>query len=335
MNTLESLLAPTSTIPPCGDDLIYDADFQALENAAQGRPEQQFGETVIAAEPPDWRDVEKKALALLTRTKDLRITALLTRAWTSLRDIEGAADGLELIADLIEAYWPSLHPMPEEGDYFMRMNALAFLEDASGFLLQLRQAPLARGAIGVVFVRDAELVAKGLALSGASQLSADQIRIGVAQAKKQGDIDLQAFSRVGAAIDRIEKACAQQLAQDQRPSLKNIKALLRTAGEVVPATLDNSVEKTISSSALETNGATPHAELAVNPIGALRNRGDAVALLLRVAEFLEATEPTNPAPLLIRRAMRLMQMGFMDIVRELSPDSIAQIENITGSRSDG
>ena len=335
MNTSESLLAPTSTSPPCGDDLIYDADFQALENAAQGKPEQQFGETVIAAEPPDWRDVENKALALLTRTKDLRITALLTRAWTSLRDMEGAADGLELIADLIDAYWPSLHPMPEEGDYFMRMNALAFLEDASGFLLQLRQTPLARGAIGVVFVRDAELVAKGLAPSGASPLSADQIRIGVAQAKKQGDKDLQAFARVGTAIDRIEKACAQHLAQDQRPSLKNIKALLRAVGEVIPTMLDNTVEMVINSSALETNGATPQAEPTAPAVGSLRNREDAVAQLLRVAEFLEATEPTNPAPLLIRRAMRLMQMGFIDIVRELSPDSIAQIENITGSRADG
>jgi type VI secretion system protein ImpA len=334
MNTPKSLLAPTLTNPPCGDDLIYDADFQALENAAQGKPEQQFGETVIAAEPPDWRDVESKALELLTRTKDLRITALLTRAWTSLRDMEGAADGLELIADLIDAFWSSLHPLPEEGDYFMRMNALAFLEDASGFLLQLRQTPLSRGALGVVFLRDAELVAKGLSLSGSSPLSADQIRIGVAQAKKQGDNDLQAFSRLGAAIARIDKACADQLAEDQRPSLNNIKALLRAVAEVVPAALDNAVESAFSESGLETKGSTLHAELAASPVGALRNRDDAVAQLLRVAEFLEATEPTNPAPLLIRRAMRLMQMGFIDIVRELSPESIAQIENITGSRAE-
>lgn len=54
---------------------------------------------------------------------------------------------------------------------------------------------------------------------------------------------------------------------------------------------------------------------------------------MRVAEFLENSEPTNPAPLLIRRSVRLMQMGFIDIVRELSPESIAQIENITGTKT--
>jgi type VI secretion system protein ImpA len=37
--------------------------------------------------------------------------------------------------------------------------------------------------------------------------------------------------------------------------------------------------------------------------------------------------------LLIRRAARLMRMGFIDILRELSPDSLSQIENITGGSS--
>ncbi|TDF23676.1 type VI secretion system protein TssA, partial [Delftia tsuruhatensis] len=40
---------------------------------------------------------------------------------------------------------------------------------------------------------------------------------------------------------------------------------------------------------------------------------------------------SNPAPLLIRRAARFMRMGFMDILRELSPDSLAQVEVITGA----
>lgn len=334
MTISETLRAPTSVSPPCGEDLIYDAGFQALEIAAQGKAEQQFGDTVIAAEPPDWRDVENRALSLLERTKDLRIAGFLTRSWTSLREMEGAADGLELIADLIDTYWDAIHPQPEDGDFFMRMNALAYLEDASGFLLQLRQTPLARSAIGVVFLRDAELVAKGQPPSSSSALSADQIRIGVAQAKKQGNKDLEAFSRVQAAIDRVENACSLHLPQDQRPSLKNIKSLLKAAGDLVPGASTGASEPGQNPSSQATGGNTQTADAGPTGPGQLRNRDDAVAQLLRVAEFLEASEPTNPAPLLIRRAMRLMQMGFIDIVRELSPDSIAQIENITGARAE-
>lgn len=335
MNNSESLLAPTSNAPPCGEDLSYDSDFQALENAGQGKPEQQFGDTVISAEPPDWRDVDSRAQALLVRTKDLRVAALLTRAWTSLKEMPGAADGLELVADLIDTYWPALHPLPEDGDFLMRMNALAFLEDAAGFLLQLRQIPLVRSAIGVVYVRDAEMVAKGLTLPASSPLSADQVRIAMARASKEGSADLAAFSRIGRAVERIESACAQHLPQDQRPSLKSIRALLRAVGEGVPATVEPSGDTSLSTGVEVVSGPIQTHVGEAPGRGLLRNREDAVAQLLRVAEFLEASEPTNPAPLLIRRAMRLMQMGFIDIVKELSPESLGQIENITGTRSEG
>jgi type VI secretion system protein ImpA len=32
---------------PCGENLEYDADFQAMEQAMQGKAEQQFGDTII------------------------------------------------------------------------------------------------------------------------------------------------------------------------------------------------------------------------------------------------------------------------------------------------
>jgi type VI secretion system protein ImpA len=84
MANIQDLLTETPAEPPCGPDLTYDNDFQAMESAAQGKAEQQFGETVIPAEPPDWRDVERQASALMLRTKDLRVAVLLCRAWTIL-----------------------------------------------------------------------------------------------------------------------------------------------------------------------------------------------------------------------------------------------------------
>jgi type VI secretion system protein ImpA len=49
----EALLAPVSDDAPSGPDLTYDPDFLALEQAAQDKTEQQFGDTVIPAEEPD------------------------------------------------------------------------------------------------------------------------------------------------------------------------------------------------------------------------------------------------------------------------------------------
>ena len=56
-----------------GPNLELAPEFGALERAAQGKPEQQYGDTIIAAADPDWKEVEEQALALLDRTRDLRV----------------------------------------------------------------------------------------------------------------------------------------------------------------------------------------------------------------------------------------------------------------------
>ena len=62
----------------------------------------------------------------------------------------------------------------------------------------------------------------------------------------------------------------------------------------------------------------------------IKTREDAIRQLVKIAEFLESTEPTNPASLLIRRSAKLMGMSFIDLLRELAPQSLQQIELITG-----
>ena len=49
------------------------------------------------------------------------------------------------------------------------------------------------------------------------------------------------------------------------------------------------------------------------------------------ANWIERNEPSNPAPLLIRRAQRLMGKSFLEIIRDLAPAGIDQIENIAGN----
>ena len=74
----DSWLADVAPDAPCGPDLQYDQDFLALEAAARGKPEQQYGTTIIPAEEPDWpAPSSKSASALLDRAHDLRVARLL------------------------------------------------------------------------------------------------------------------------------------------------------------------------------------------------------------------------------------------------------------------
>ena len=127
------LLADVAPDAPCGANLEYDAEFLQLQERATPRAEQQYGDTVIPAEAPDWRAVERLALALSARTKDLRVIACLARSWIEQHGIPGYADALALVANLLERRWDDLHPRLDadgEPDPTLRMNALAEIAGA-------------------------------------------------------------------------------------------------------------------------------------------------------------------------------------------------------------
>ena len=65
--------------------------------------------------------------------------------------------------------------------------------------------------------------------------------------------------------------------------------------------------------------------------GTINSREDAIRALERVCEWIERNEPSNPAPLLIRRSQRLMTKNFIDIIRDLVPDGLNQIEKLAGT----
>lgn len=330
MTDLQTLLQPVSDAAPCGDDLTYDAEFLALEAAAAGKPEQQFGDTLIAAEPPDWRDVESRCTALLKRTKDLRVAGLLCRAWVNTRGPAGLSDGLELLAGLLEAHWSAVHPQPEGDDHFMRMNALGLINDAVGLLGELRQAELLRLPVGPIAVRDALLVLRGQVVEGGPKVTADQLRAAAADAWRQGQPTLKAVVAAREALRRIEAACNDHLQGQQRPEFSHIQPLLDLLAQLQPR--DGAPPPASDGAAPAASGpAEPTSAAGPSGPGVLRTRDDAVQQLLAVADFLERTEPTNPAPLLIRRAARVMTLNFMDILRELAPDSVTAVQNITGA----
>ncbi|WP_230373205.1 type VI secretion system protein TssA, partial [Enterobacter cloacae] len=161
---IEEFLAPISPEKPCGDNLEYDADFQAMGQASQGKAEQQFGDTIIPAEPADWNTVEKLATSLLGRTKDLRVMLALTHAWTRRRGLPGYADGLLLVQEAITRYWEPLYPLLEEygeTDPFYRINALAALSDKSDLTVALRNASLLRSNGDEISLRDAQALLDG------------------------------------------------------------------------------------------------------------------------------------------------------------------------------
>ena len=94
---VETLLTDISPESPCGEDLSYDPAYSDLERSLQGTPEQQVGEQIIPSQEPNWREIREKSVALLGRSKDLRLVVDLALALMMTEGLPGLRDGLALV----------------------------------------------------------------------------------------------------------------------------------------------------------------------------------------------------------------------------------------------
>lgn len=333
MNALpvEDLLASLGDSAPCGADLEYDTDFLALNEASQGKPEQQFGDTVIAAQEPDWRVVLEQATGLARRTRDIRVAVLLARASARLQGVTAYASALSLIAGLLERHWDHVYPLldaEDNNDPTMRLNALAPLVDADGGLADLRAAVIGTGRPPLT-VRQIELAAgKAEPRPDETVPTLDGIVQAVQAAEGQSAGVLAALKQVHAEVVRIEALLGDKVGAAQGPELRPLRVLAHTMNNVA-----TQAEGGAAADASADGDASPAGQGSVSrgTPGSLQTREDVVKSLDRACEWLERHEPTNPAPLLIRRAQRLMGKSFLEIIRDLAPAGIDQIENIAGN----
>jgi len=69
--------------------------------------------------------------------------------------------------------------------------------------------------------------------------------------------------------------------------------------------------------------------------GQITSNQDVVKALDMIIVFYEQNEPSSPVPLLLKRAKRLVGRSFVDIIRNLSPDALSQVQMISGSEESG
>lgn len=350
MNAIDvaALLQPVPGDDPCGENLEYDAAFGELERAAQGKPEQQYGDTVIPAEEPDWSAVKKQAEALLGRSKDLRAAVYLARALVRTDGLAGLAEGLALVQGLLERYWEGLHPRldPEDdNDPTLRVNCLASLRDPEATLRAVREAPLvASPALGRYSLRDVQAATGLLALAPGAAPPPDP---GVVEAAFRG-CELGALQETARVLERciegvtgIETLVTGRVGAAQAPDLGDLRELLRSGARVVDEALGKRGASGGAAAGAGSAAEGAPAGAAAQPVaapaasGQIASREEVVRVLDRVCEYFARVEPSSPVPLLLRRAQRLVSKSFLEIVRDLAPDGVAQVEAIRGPEQGG
>lgn len=337
--TIASLAGPLAADAPSGDSLEYDAQFLALEQALDGTPEAEYNGLVTPAVPPDWPLVQTLALALMERTRDLRVAMALTRAALALRGVAGLADGLALLDGLLSGQWETLHPQLEAEDDFdpmLRVNVLAGLVAPAQLLRELRAAPLVQvRAIGSFSLRDIEQArtARRELADGADPAAAGTgSLIGAAFAAAAPaalDAVTAALEAARQSVAAIELHLAEHVGVGKLLDLAPLSALIGQAlaalHEYAPAAAGD------ATAADESMPAPAGAGLARAAAGdVVAGRADVVRLLDRICAYYDQHEPASPIPLLLQRARRMVDMRFADLLQDLAPDGLPQLARASG-----
>ena len=325
---VEALLAPVSEASPCGEDLEYDAAFLELEEAARGKPEQEYGNTLIPAQDPDWRAMQSQAQALSQRTRDLRVAMMLLRGATRVDGVAGFVPAVRLVHGLLERHWDGVFPRldaADNDDPTMRLNALAPLAALGAVLADVRAAAIGPQRNGLT-ARSIELaLGKGDPRPGEAVMSEANAVQALTDAEAAEPGLLAALAGAHDAVTGIQAVLDSRAGAANGPDLRPLRVLTQCLAQAAAAARGETTEAAPAAANAPAGGVPER-----SAPGSITSRDDAIKMLERVCEWLERSEPSHPAPLLIRRAQRLLSKNFFEIIQDLAPDGLKDVERIAG-----
>lgn len=338
---VEALLQVLSEAEPCGPNLEYDPAFFELEQAALGKPEVQYGDTITPAVPPEWKVVKKQALDLLDRTRDLRVAVPLLRSLLALHGLPGFADGSQLIQSLVSMHWDSVHPQLDPDDDFdpmLRVNSLASLVDGATMLRELKEAVLVQlPGLGPLTLRSLEMASGELPTpEGQTAVSLATLEAGLRDADPEiAQAALEAATAAHDHVVELELELVRRIGSSQAlnldPLVRNLRRIRDFLGRQEGA--DDSVAESGEDSAAADGAAGAGAvrrQPSAGISGDIESRADVVRMLDKILAYYARHEPSSPVPMLLERAKRLAPKTFFEILEDLAPDSLDQVALIRG-----
>ena len=349
---VEELLQEVSPEEPAGPNLEYDAAYLAVERIAAGKPERQMGDQILPAEDPDWRRLKDETESLLKRTKDLRLCLYLTVATMKTEGMIGLRDGLKVFQGVVEKFWDHLHPQldpDDDNDPTERINIIDALgqppnlDDPMSLQQRLLEVHLCDSRqVGRFGLRDIQIANGEMSMAvDPEHPPADLATIEAAFM----DSDLEALTAAAEAVgESIEAVKAIETLVTEKVGVGNgvdlsglVKGLnaiqsamstyLAKRGASVPG-VDEGQLGGEGDEASDGGGQGPSLS------GEVRSRQDVLNALDKITRYYEIQEPSSPVPVILKRVRKLVTMNFMEIITDLAPDAMTQIQTISGVDSE-
>ncbi|MBD8531179.1 MULTISPECIES: type VI secretion system protein TssA [unclassified Massilia] len=329
MFKVEQCLTPVSAAAPCGEDLAFSPELDAIAQARKADdPSIEQGAWVTTLKEADWKFVTKRCAQLLeTRSKDLQLAVWLAEASVKTGGLRSLGNALLVLAGLCERYWDDVYPLADEDGFERRIGNLGWI--AARVPQLVAECPLTEGA--AFSMRDIE-AARAHGAEAIANVEAARSRTSKAfQAALLDDAN-----HCLAALGELEKAVDDRLGADGPGFTAARTALQNLAHFVTPAAGAAAPLATASQVALP----IAHADGALMPVttglpvlaGAIASRAQALGQLRAVADFFRRTEPHSPVAYLADKAANWgeqpLHLWLKTVVKDAG--ALAHVEELLG-----
>ncbi len=349
---LEALLAARDGDEPSGENLEYDFDFMQLQIAAQPGEERQAGAEILAAEDPDFKDVEAKSLAILERSHDLRAAVILAAAVLHTKGLKGFAEATAYIRGCLEQHWDTCHPQldaDDDNDPTMRINALQGLSDRAGVMAAptavtsgLRRTALTGSrTFGKLNLRDLQMAYGEVPPPEGQDVPYDKGTVAAAFADTGEEAVGETLAAIRSALADVKaiETVFSDKTPGNGPDLDDLKRMLGQLARYVSDHVAGAeagadeAEESGGGGGVSTAAAAPRRSSGGGAMpGSIETAEDARNALDKVIDYFGRYEPSSPVPIILERAKRLVGADFMTIMRDMAPaglDSVMMIGGIT------
>lgn len=346
----KDILEPLSEEAPCGDDLSFSSEFDRVQEARrEDDPTMDYGEWQTTLKQADWNAVAHTCTQLLLqRSKDVRLSAWLAEGLIKTDGFAGLADGMEVMACLMERFGPDLYPKADTEDQEVRVGTMRWFISRMSQLV--RQVAITEGGTGCFSLHDydsARLLQVQLqrhpdALSdGENRITLEQFFAAVAQTDNQHYIDwLDDIKRCRSALQNLARASAMLYGMENpsftllAESLDDVSLRLQVIGQERGIVNNPAAVISTNPENLALNMTDP--SLQMDPSLTIRTRTQALEQLRQVAAFFRITEPHSPVAYLADKAAQWGDMSLHSWLCSVVKDhgTLSHIEELLGMKAD-
>ena len=324
------LFAPISLAAPCGTAVHRTVMFDQIKDMQSA--EITHGKTV------DWSDVEKRCVKILQKhAKDLQVMAWLTEAWVRTSWMTGLHHGLTLIHHFVQHNWDDLYPRVTADDDRYRLAPFLWIDQK--LVPQLRLFPLSGDGLegGYLYgdwVKTRQVVPERVKQEkdplSSVKIIASLMLFGREHLEAQAMLvrnNLATLKELNASL--TGKGVTEPLLGKLHKTLRNILSIYSKALLQLPQAITAPPVEEIEAMPNPTNrDVTALAPPLLSSEIQIKNRAHAYALLGKIADYLQETEPHSPTPYLIKRALGWGELSLGHLLMDLFQSSGGNLPQI-------